>query len=86
MSSRVYEVNFVRANASYPTAVLGVRYNDRNGLLAMGIPVDSYYDQACTSYDGYDDGDLRRTAEPFPVTDRRFAAPPPGWHRPCGWR
>ena len=86
VSSRVYEVNFVRANASYPTAVLGVRYNDRNGLVAMGIPVDTYYDQACGSYDGYDDGDLRRTAEPFPVTDRRFAAPPPGWQRPCGWR
>ena len=81
----------MRANASYPTAVLGVRYNDRNGLLAMGIPVDSYYDQACygygyDGYDGYDDGDLRRTAEPFPVADRRFAPPPPGWHRPCGWR
>jgi hypothetical protein len=86
VSSQVHEVNFVRANASYPTAVLGVRYNDRNGLLAMGIPVDSYYDRACTSYDGYDDSDLRRTAEPFPVTDRRFAPPPPGWHRSCGWR
>jgi len=89
VNSRIYEVNFVRANPGYPSAVLGVRYNDRNGLLAMGIPIDSYYDQACYSYDGqyrYDDGDLRRTAEPFPVTDRRFAAPPPGWHRPCGWR
>jgi hypothetical protein len=86
VSSRVYEVNFVRANASNPTAVLGVRYNDRNGLVAMGIPVDSYYDQTCGSYEGYDDSDLRRTAEPFPVADRRFAAPPPGWHRPCGWR
>jgi len=89
VNSRIYEVNFVRANPSYPTAVLGVRYNDRNGLLAMGIPVDSYYDQACANYDGYggyDDNDLRRTAEPFPVTDRRFAPPPPGWHRPCGWR
>jgi hypothetical protein len=52
----------------------------------MGIPVDSIYDQACY-YDGmYDEGDIRRTAEPFPVTDRRFAAPPPGWQRPCGWR
>jgi hypothetical protein len=89
VSSRVHEVNFVRANVSSPTAVLGVRYNDRNGLLAMGIPVDSYYDQVCSSYDGYeryDEGDLRRTAEPFPVADRRFAPPPPGWHRPCGWR
>ena len=72
------------------SAVLGVRYNDCGGLLAMGIPVDSYYDQACYSHDGhdgYDDGDLRRTAEPFPVTDRRYSPPPPpGWRRPCGWR
>jgi hypothetical protein len=83
VSSRIYEVNFVRANASYPAAVLGVRYNDRDGLIAMGVPVDSYYDQAC-SYD--DDEGLRRTAEPFPVTDRRFAPPPPGWRRSCGWR
>ena len=37
-------------------------------------------------YGGYDDNDLRRTAEPFPVADRRFAPPPPGWQRPCGWR
>jgi hypothetical protein len=81
--SPIYEVNFVRANPSYPTAVLGVRYNDRSGLLAMGIQLDSYYGEACF-YD--DDSDLRRTAEPFPVVDRRFAAPPPGWHRPCGWR
>lgn len=82
--SPIYEVNFVRANPSYPTAVLGVRYNDRNGLLAMGIQLDSYYYGEACYYD--DDSDLRRTAEPFPVADRRFAAPPPGWHRPCGWR
>jgi len=84
VNSRIYEVEFVRANPSHPGAVLGVRYNDRDGLVAMGIPVDSYYDQACASY--YDEGDVRRTADPFPVSDRRFAAPPPGWQRPCGWR
>jgi hypothetical protein len=83
VSSRIYEVQFVRANSGSPSTILGARYNDRDGLLAMGIPVDSYYDQACYPYD---DGDLRRTADPFPVADRRFAAPPPGWQRPCGWR
>ena len=41
VSSRIYEVEFVRANPSHPSAVLGVRYNDRDGLIAMGIPVDS---------------------------------------------
>jgi hypothetical protein len=82
VSSPIYEVEFVRANAARPTAVLGFRYNDREGLLAMGIPVD-YPPMGCADWD---DGDLRRTAEPFPVTDRRFAAPPPGWQRACGWR
>ena len=84
MSSPIYEVEFVRASASTPSVVLGARYNDREGLLALGIAVDSYYDQTC--YNPYDEGDLRRTADPFPVVDRRFAAPPPGWQRPCGWR
>jgi len=84
VSSPIYEVEFVRASASTPSVVLGARYNDREGLLALGIAVDSYYDQTC--YNPYDEGDLRRTADPFPVVDRRFAAPPPGWQRPCGWR
>ena len=68
--------------------MLGARYNDRAGLLALGIPVDSYYDQTCYNGYGYyyDEGDLRRTADPVPVADRRFAAPPPGWQRPCDWR
>ena len=30
----------MRANASRPAAFLGLRYNDRDGLIAMGIPVD----------------------------------------------
>ena len=88
--SQIYEVEFVRANPSTPSSVLGVRYNDREGLLAMGIPVDSSYDQTCynpyNAYNPYDEGDIRRTADPFPVVDRRFAAPPPGWQRPCDWR
>ena len=86
VNSRIYEVEFVRANPSHPSVVLGARYNDRDGLIAMGIPVDSAYDQACSYDNYYDEGDIRRTAEPFPVADRRFAAPPPGWQRPCGWR
>jgi hypothetical protein len=81
VSSPIYEVEFVRANAGRPAVVLGMRYNDRAGLLALGIPVDRVPDD-CT----WDDNDLRRTAEPFPVSDRRFAAPPTGWRRACGWR
>jgi hypothetical protein len=81
VSSPIYEVEFVRANAGRPATVLGMRYNDRAGLLALGVPVDHVpYDCA------WDDDDLRRTAEPFPASDRRFAAPPAGWRRACGWR
>jgi hypothetical protein len=72
VSSKIREVSFVRANASAPAALLGLRYNDRRGLLAVGIDVDGH--------DGYDhDQALRRTATPFPIS--RFAAPPSGWRR-----
>ena len=85
VSSPIYEVEFIRANASTPSVVLGARYNDREGLLALGIPVDSYYDQTC-----YDNRTTTATCAARPTrsrsTDRRFAAPPPGWQRPCGWR
>lgn len=72
VSSPIQEVSFVRANSSSPSAVLGVRYNDRDGLLAMGVNVDG---------DGstLDDSYARRTAQPFPVPERRYATPPPGW-------
>lgn len=70
VDSAVYETEFVRAGGR-PSSVLGVRYNDREGLLAMGVDVDG-----CRYYaEPY----LRRSAEPFPVSDRRYAAPPPAW-------
>jgi hypothetical protein len=74
VSSHIQEVEFVRANSSSPSVIVGVRYNDHDGLVAMGVNVD-----------GIDpwpsDTDLRRTAEPFPVSPRRYAAPPAGWQR-----
>ena len=79
VSSQIYEVEFVRANATRPAAFLGAHYNDHDGLLAMGIPIDT--PETC-----FDDSDLRNTAEPFPASDGRYAAPPPGWRRACGWR
>ncbi len=79
VSSPIYEVEFVRANAGRPAAFLGAHYNDHDGLVAMGIPVDG--PQTCE-----DDADLRNTADPFPASDGRYAAPPPGWRRSCGWR
>jgi hypothetical protein len=73
VASATREVPFTRASAS-PAVVLGVRYNDRAGLLALGIDVDGDY---ATDQDGY----LRQTAVPFPAAYRGFATPPPGWRR-----
>jgi hypothetical protein len=81
VASNIYEVDFVRANASRPAMLLGLRYNDRAGLLALGIPVDHPYPTACDT-----DQAMRATAQPFPASDRRFAAPPPGWFRTCDWQ
>lgn len=72
VSSPAHEVDFVRQSPSYPAVVLGLRYNDREGLMAMGVRVDGYPQP-------WDDAGLRRTAEPFP-NDRRYAPPPPGWN------
>src|SRR6185437_8471415 len=79
VSSPIYEVEFVRANAGRPAALLGAHYNDHDGLLAMGIPIDD--PPTCAN-----DADLRNTADPFPACDGRYAAPPPGWRRTCSWR
>jgi hypothetical protein len=68
VSSTIHEVQFVRAQASRPAAVLGVRYNDRAGLLALGIDLDGQHDLA-----------LRQSADPFPSS--RFARPPADWRR-----
>jgi hypothetical protein len=68
VSSTIREVQFVRANASQPAAVLGARYNDRAGLYALGIDVDGQSDLA-----------LRQSADPFP--SQRFAQPPTDWRR-----
>jgi hypothetical protein len=74
VSSHIQEVEFMRANTSNPSVVLGVRYNDHDGLVAMGVNVDGVYPWP-------NDSDLRRTADPFPVSPRRYAAPPSGWQR-----
>jgi hypothetical protein len=65
----VRHVRFVRAHSTRPAAVLGLRYNDRDGLIAMGVPL----------VQPVDDADLRRTARPFPMEPVRYAAPPSDW-------
>jgi len=66
--SRVHEVPFERAS-SQPATVLSLRYDDRRGLLALGIDLDGRT--------AADDRWQRETADPF----RRdaYARPPPGW-------
>ncbi len=68
--SHVLEVAFERASAR-PEALLTVRYDDRQGLLALGIDVDG---ARVSSRERR----LRQSAEPF-RRDGDFAAPPPGW-------
>jgi hypothetical protein len=74
VNSSIQEVEFVRANAATPSVILGVRYNDRDGLVAMGVNVDGVYPWPS-------DSELRRTADPFPASPRRYATPPAGWRR-----
>jgi hypothetical protein len=71
ISSQVTEVPFERA-LDRPEVVIGARYDDRAGLVALGIEVDR---SAIT------EAELRRGAEPFPVVERGYAAPPAGWRR-----
>lgn len=68
--SEIRHVSFVRANPRQPALILGARYNDREGLLALGIDVDAVYAE----------GKLRRSANPFPVS-QRYAVPPADWRR-----
>jgi hypothetical protein len=75
VSSPVREVDFVRASSVRPAVILGVRYNDRAGLIAAGIDL--------INIGTPDDTYLRQTAQPFPVSHRGYATPPPGWRR--GW-
>jgi hypothetical protein len=64
--SSVRYTTFQRESPTHPSSVVELRYNDREGLLALGIPVDRY---APT------DLSLRESADPFPRN--RFATPPP---------
>jgi hypothetical protein len=60
-------VSFERQDSTNPQVILGLRYNDRAGLIAAGIrippePLPGPW----------------LSADPFP---NRFATPPPGWRR-----
>lgn len=72
-SSPVSEVAFQRARPNHPDQLLTVRYNDRQGLEALGICLDPAR-QAVE-----DDVRLREDAHPFLDTPREFSEPPAGW-------
>jgi hypothetical protein len=67
--SAVSFTRFERANPNRPIALAELRYNDRDGLLALGIPLAPRVDP--------DEISTRETADPFPGTG--YAEPPIGW-------
>jgi hypothetical protein len=68
-SSAVSYVSFARANPARPMAIVEIRYNDRDGLAALGIPMGPVPPN---------DLHLRETANPFPHSP--YAPPPAGWY------
>ena len=72
VSSEIRQVSFVRAHATRPAMLLGVRYNDRAGLIALGVDVDGTA-ESC-------DLALRQSANPFPAQPH-YARPPADWRR-----
>jgi hypothetical protein len=70
-SSHVEEVSFERAS-DRPEAVLTVRYDDRPGLVALGIDVDR------ERWARGSDARLRETSTPF-RSEPGYCEPPPGW-------
>jgi hypothetical protein len=71
--SPIREVRFVRANTKRPSALLGLRYNDRRGLIAMGVDLRQHDRRR-------HEVTMRENANPFPAEHRRYVAPPPGWY------
>ena len=71
------EVAFVRARGWRADHVLALNYNNRSGLLAMGIDLNP---RRWSSWDQRRSEQRRReTARPFADMQRGFASPPPGW-------
>jgi hypothetical protein len=67
------QVAFTRAAPHHPDAILALRYNDRTGLLAMGIDVDGMHWRLRR------EEQLRLQARPFADAGAGFAVPPVGW-------
>lgn len=70
--SPIHEVTFEREHATRPTTVLGLRYNDRRGLIALGVDLDQWKRRR--------ERRLRLSATPFPAAHGHYATPPAGWN------
>jgi hypothetical protein len=68
--SHVEEVPFERAS-SRPAAVLTLRYDDRQGLLAAGVDLDPWPQVRRE--------EVRRREQADPFRSSHYASPPPGW-------
>jgi len=68
-SSSAGYTTFQRENQRQPEHIAEIRYNDREGLLALGLPVD----RAMTARES--ELSRRESADPFPRS--RYASPPP---------
>jgi hypothetical protein len=66
--SNVGYTSFQRESSVQPAHIVELRYNDRQGLLALGIPVDRALGRES-------EVSRRETADPFPRS--RYATPPP---------
>jgi hypothetical protein len=64
MSSSVQEVEFRRASAAHPAALITLRYDDRAGLIARGVALEP-------------PRPARRRCGPEAFPSSRFAPPPP---------
>ncbi len=75
------QVQFERARPNRPDSILALRYNDRQGLVSMGIQVDPPRPQ----HPWHDEQYRRETARPFVDQPRTFAQPPSNWDdcQPC---
>jgi hypothetical protein len=68
-ASRVEATTFARENPSHPGQLVSIRYDDRAGLVALGIVVPEPYAAA--------EADLRLRESADPFRQNRFAQPPP---------
>ncbi|MCB9752192.1 MAG: hypothetical protein H6713_19685 [Myxococcales bacterium] len=66
--SSVREVEFKRRRSKRPDAILTLYYDTRDGLRSRGVPVDP---------PPFHHHHFTPDPEPFPISDRRFAPPPP---------